>query len=158
MLILWLAASAAQERQWPYLFLMKSDTALCLLILAIGLFGIWAKGRAFNFVGAACACLVIAFAAAALTQYSLSIDLRIDQWRAIYGLLPTDAFPYSNFLAAIVPDQRERVQSSAEQALRASTDYKEQYEVRWPDGSVPWVLAYGRPLIDERGITARMVG
>jgi signal transduction histidine kinase len=80
------------------------------------------------------------------------------QCKAIYGLLPTDPFPYSDFLAAIVPDQCERVQASAEQALRASTDYKEQYEVRWPDGSFHWVLAYGRPLIDERGVTARMVG
>jgi len=381
MLILWVTTSAEQQRQWPYLFLMKSDTALCLLILATALFSLWAKGRVFNLVGAACACLVIAFAAAALTQYSLSNDLGIDQWlvadhstdrwpgrtslgmaisllmigtaylilansrealaaqaillaavvipitsiggylyqasnlspfyrtsvvslhsaictlflctgglflrpaagltqlllsdsiagsvarrllpaaillpaavgaailygerlsvlsnalgfatlvtssalffaaavwivtavmlrtenakaqaestrdaaerrlqvgeqrlrialeaarlgtweylveseelvtsaqcKAIYGLLPTDPFPYSDFLAAIVPEQRERVQSSAEQALRASSDYKEQYEVRWPDGSFHWVLAYGRPLIDERGITARMVG
>ena len=381
MLILWLATGAATQRQWPYLFLMKSGTALCLLILAMSLFGLWAKGRAFNLMAAACACLVIAFAAAVLTQYSLAIDLRIDQWlvadhstdrwpgrtsvgmaisllmigtaylilassrdaltaqaillaavvipitsiggylyqapdllpffrtsvvslhsaictlflcagglflqpaagltrlllsdsiagnvarrllpaaillpaavgaailygermsvlsnalgfamlvttsalvfaaavwivtavmlrtenakaqaestrdaaerrlqvgeqrlrialeaarlgtweylvesetlvtsaqcKAIYGLLPEEPFPYSDFLAAIVPDQRERVQTSAEQALRASTDYKEQYEVRWPDGSFHWVLAYGRPLVDERGITARMVG
>jgi PAS domain S-box-containing protein len=381
MLILWLTTSATTQRQWPYLFLMKADTALCLLILAIGLFGLWATGRVFNIIGAACACLVIAFAAAVLTQYSLSTDLRIDQWlvadhstdrwpgrismgmaisllmigtaylilassrealtaqaillaavvipitsiggylyqapalspfyrtsvvslhaaictlflcagglflrpavgltrlllsdsiagnvarrllpaaillpaavgaailygermgvlsnalgfatlvtssalffatavwivtavmlrtenakaqaestrdaaerqvqvgeqrlrialeaarlgtweylvkseelvtsaqcKAIYGLRPTDPFSYSNFLAAIVHEQRERVQTSAEQSLRASTDYKEQYEVRWPDGSFHWVLAYGRPLVDERGITARMVG
>jgi PAS domain S-box-containing protein len=380
-LILWLTTSPAAQRQWSYLFLMKSDTALCFMILAIALLNLWAKGQVFNVVGAACACLVIAFAAAVLTQYSFSIDLRVDQWlvadhstdrwpgrtsvgmalsllmigtaylilassrealtaqaillaavvipitsiggylyqapelspfyrtsvvslhsaictlflcagglflrpaagltqlllsdsiagnvarrllpaaillpaavgaailygermsvlsnalgfatlvtssalffatavwivtavmlrtenaraqaestrdaaerrlqlgeqrlrialeaarlgtweylvesqelltsaqcKAIYGLLPTDAFPYPDFLAAIVPDQRERVQLSAEQALRASTDYKEQYEVRWPDGSFHWVLAYGRPLIDERGITARMVG
>ena len=50
------------------------------------------------------------------------------------------------------------MQASADQALRASTDYKEQYEVRWPDGSFHWVLAYGRPLVDESGINARMVG
>ena len=80
------------------------------------------------------------------------------QCKAIYGLQATDPFRYSDFLAAIVPDQRERVQASAEQALRASTDYKEQYEVRWPDGSFHWVLAYGRPLVDESGINARMVG
>jgi two-component system CheB/CheR fusion protein len=381
MLILWLTTGAATQRQWPYLFLMKSGTALCLLILAIGLFGLWAKGRTINLMGAACACLVIAFAAAVLAQYSLSIDLGIDQWlvadhstdrwpgrtsvgmaisllmigtaylilassrealtaqaillaavvipitsiggylyqapdlspfyrtsvvslhsaictlflcagglflqpaagltrlllsdsiagnvarrllpaaillpaavgatilygermsvlsnalgfamlvtssalvfaaavwivtavmlrtenakahaestrdaaerrlqvgeqrlrialeaarlgtweylvesenlvtsaqcKAIYGLLPAESFSYSDFLAAIVPDQRERVQTSAEQALRASTDYKEQYEVKWPDGSFHWVLAYGRPLVDETGITARMVG
>jgi PAS domain S-box-containing protein len=381
MLMLWLTASAAQQRQWPYLFLMKSDTALSLLILAIGLFGLWAKSRAFNLMAAACACLVIAFAAAVLTQYFLSIDLGVDQWmavdhsvdrwpgrtsvgmaisllmvgtaylilcssgkaltaqaillaaiviplttvggylyrppdlspfyrtsivslhsaictlflctgglflrpgtgltrlllsdsitgtvarrllpsaillpavvgaailygerigalsnalgfatlvtfaalffaaavwivtammlrtetakaqaeltrddaerllqvgeqrlrialeaarlgtweylvetenlitsvqcKAIYGLQAADAFSYSDFLAAIVPDQRERVQTSAEHALRSSTDYKEQYEVRWPDGSFHWVLAYGRPLADETGITTRMVG
>ena len=79
------------------------------------------------------------------------------QCKAIYGLQSTDPFPYSDFVAAIVPDQRERVQSSAEQALNASTDYKEQYEVKWPDGSLHWVLAYGRPLVDEIGNT-RMVG
>ena len=380
-LIIWLTTSAAQQRQWSYFFLMKSDTALALLILAIGLFGLWTKRYAFNLMGAACACLVIAFAAAALAQYSLSIDLRIDQWlvvdhstdrwpgrtsvgmaisllmigtaylilysspealtaqaillaavvipitsiggylyqapalspfyrtsvvslqsaictlflcsggiflrpasgltrlllsnsiagdvarrllpaaillpaavgaailygermgvlsnalgfatlvtssalffatavwivtavmlrtenakaqaestrdaaerrllvgeqrlrialeaarlgtweylveseelitsaqcKAIYGLQATDPFRYTDFLAAIVPDQRERVQASADQALRASTDYKEQYEVRWPDGSFHWVLAYGRPLVDESGINARMVG
>jgi len=381
MLILWLTMSAAHQRQWPYLFLMKSDSALCLLILAIGLFGLWAKGQVFNFMGAACACLVIAFAIVVLTQYSLSIDLRIDQWlvadhstdrwpgrtsvgmaisllmigtaylilyssrealtaqaillaavvipitsiggylyqapgwspfyrtsvvslhsaictlflcagglslrpasgltrlllsdsiagnvarrllpaaillpaavgatilygermgvlsnalgfatlvtssalffatavwivtavmlrtenaksqaestrdaaerrlqvgeqrlrialeaarlgtweylveseelvtsvqcKAIYGLQATDSFQYLDLIAYIVPDQRERVQDSAEQALRASTDYKEQYEVRWPDGSHHWILAYGRPLADESGITTRMVG
>jgi PAS domain S-box-containing protein len=381
MLILWLTAGPAQQRQWAYFFLMKSDTALCLLILAIGLYGLWAKGRVFNLMGAACACLVIGFSIAMLTQYFLSIDLRIDQWlvadqstdrwpgrtslgmaisllmigtaylilyssseaptaqaillaavvipitsiggylyqapalspfyrasvvslhsaictlllcsgglllrpntgltrlllsdsiagniarrllpaaillpaavgaailygerigvlsnalgfaalvtssalffatavwivtavmlrtenakaqaestrdaaerrlqvgeqrlrialeaarlgtweylvdsdelitspqcKAIYGLLPTDSFRYSDFLAAIVPDQRDRVRTSAEQALRASTDYKEQYEVRWPDGSFHWVLAYGRPLVDEIGINSRMVG
>ena len=79
-LIIWLTTSAAQQRQWSYFFLMKSDTALALLILAIGLLGLWTKRYAFNLMGAACACLVIAFAIAALTQYSLSIDLRIDQW------------------------------------------------------------------------------
>jgi two-component system CheB/CheR fusion protein len=381
MLILWLTTSAAQQHQWLYLFLMKSNTALCFLILAIGLFGLRAQGRALNLVGALCACLVIAFAIAALAQYSLSIDLRIDQWlvadhstdrwpgrtsvgmaisllmigtaylilyssrealtaqaillaavvipvtsiggylyqapalapfyrtsvvslhsaictlflcagglflrpatgltrlllsesiagnvtrrllpaaillptavgaailyaerrgvfstalgfatlvtssalffagavwivtavmlrtekakaqaestrdaaerrlqvgeqrlrialeaarlgtweyrveseelitsaqcKAIYGLQATQPFPYSDFLAAIVPDQRERVQASADQALRAATDYKEQYEVRWPDGSFHWVLAYGRPLADESGMNTLMVG
>jgi hypothetical protein len=48
MLILWSATSAGHQRQWPYLFLMKSDTALCLLILAIGLFSHWARGYIFN--------------------------------------------------------------------------------------------------------------
>jgi len=43
-----LTGSAAQQRQSPYLFLMNSDTALSLLILAIGLIGLWAKRRAFN--------------------------------------------------------------------------------------------------------------
>jgi hypothetical protein len=47
-LTLWLTGSAAQQRQSPYLFLMNGDTALSLLILAIGLIGLWAKRRAFN--------------------------------------------------------------------------------------------------------------
>jgi PAS domain S-box-containing protein len=380
-LIIWLTSSAAQQHQWPYFFLMKSDTALALLILAIGLFGLWTKGYAFNIMAAVCACVVIVFAAVVLAQYFVPIDLGIDQWivadhsidrwpgrtsvgmaisllmlgtaylilsssskaltaqailiaalvipittiggylyqapdlapfyrtsvislhsgictvllcagglflrpstglmrvllsesaagnmarpllasaiilpaavgaailyaehigllgnalgfatlvtfaalffagavwivtatmlraenakaqaeftrdaaqrqiqvgeqrlrialeaarlgtweylveseelitsaqcKAIYGLQATDTFKYSDFLAAIVLDQRERVQNSAEQALLASTDYKEQYEVRWPDGTLHWVLAYGRPLADESGMTTRMVG
>jgi len=79
------------------------------------------------------------------------------QCKAIYGLAPAHPFSYSDFLAAISSDQRERVQASALQALSASSDYKEQYEVKWPDGTLHWVLAYGRPLIDERG-NPRMVG
>jgi PAS domain S-box-containing protein len=381
MLVLWLTTNAEQQRQWSHLFLMKGDTALGLLVLAIGLFGLWNKSYAYNMMAVTCALLVIAFAAAVLTQYFVSIDLGIDQWlvadhsvdrwpgrtsvgmamsllmmaaaylilassrealtaqaillaaliipittvggylyrapdlapfyrtsvislqsaictlflcagglflrpgtglmrvllsestagsmarpllaaavilpagvgagvlyaehigllgnalgfatlvtssalffaaavwivtsmmlrtenakvqaestrdaaerrlqvgeqrlrialeaarlgtweylaeseelltsaqcKAIYGLDATDPFEYSDFLAAIVPDQRERVQNSAQQALAASTDYKEQYEVRWPDGSFHWVLAYGRPLADETGITTRMVG
>src|SRR3984885_14703663 len=79
MLILWLATGAATQRQWPYLFLMKSGTALCLLMLAMSLFGLWAKGRAFNLMAAACACFANTFAAAVLTQYSHAIDLRIYQ-------------------------------------------------------------------------------
>jgi two-component system CheB/CheR fusion protein len=371
MLILWFAASAAQQRRWPYVFLMKSDTALSFLALSIGLLGVSRKDRAFNIVGGACAFLVIAFTAAMLVQHFTPIDLGIDQWivadhstdhwpgrtsvgmalglllmgtaylifssspealtaqaillaafvipittvggylyrasvislhsalctlflcagglflrpnaglmrvllsqsaagnaarrllaaailapaavgaailygehgglvgtafgfstlvtssalffaaavwivtgtmlrsesakaqaeatrdaaerrlrvgeqhlrialeaarlgtweylvksgelltsaqcKAIYGLQAMDSFRYSDFIAAIVPEQRERVQDSAEQALNASTDYKEQYEVEWPDGTLHWVLAYGRPLIDENG-NIRMVG
>lgn len=380
MLIAWATMSAAQQRQWPYLFLMKTDTAAALLLLSIGLLSLWSKRRASRSVGAVCACIVITLAMAILAQYLVPTNLGIDQWlaadytvdrwpgrtsvgmaisllmmgtaylilsssrdaltaqaillaalvipittlggylyrapdlmpfyrasvlslhsglctlflcvgglllqphngltrillsgsaagtvarrllvaaillpvvvgstilyaervgavdsalgfatlvtssalvfaaavwvvtavmlrtetakaqaestrdaaeqllrvgeqrlrialaaarlgtweylvesaelitsaqcKAIYGLQESDNFRYSDFVAAIVPNERERVQASAEQALLASTDYKEQYEVTWPDGSSHWVLAYGRPLVDETGIT-RMVG
>ena len=80
MLILWLMATGAQQRQWPYFFLMKSGTAAALLILALGLFCLWKNGRAWRIAGAVCACSTVGFALAALTQYIAPIDLGIDQW------------------------------------------------------------------------------
>lgn len=79
-LILWVVTSATQQREWSYLFLMKSDTALCFLALSIGLYGVSRKTRAFDIIGGSCAFLVIAFTTAMLTQRFAPIDLGIDQW------------------------------------------------------------------------------
>ena len=88
-------------------------------------------------------------------EYLVESEELITSLRYRQSVLIPRLFFVCRFRDAIVPEQR-KVMQTALQALSASSDYKEQYEVKWPD-EPHWVLAYGRPLTDERGNT-RMVG
>jgi len=106
--------------------------------------------------------LRIALEAGRLGTWEFLVDsgqlITSPQCKAIYGLEADAQFDYSDFLNSILPADRERVRDSAVKAPRELSDYKEQYAVGWPDGTSHWVLASGRPLLDEAGTASRMVG
>ena len=78
--------------------------------------------------------------------------------RAIYGVGENENFTYPQLLAMIHPGDLSTVQ----QALRASVDHGEDYNVEyrisWPDGSAHWVQVNGRTIRGPDDITRGLVG
>lgn len=78
--------------------------------------------------------------------------------KANFGL-PADApFDYPDFLAAIHPDDRDRVRTRVEDAIASGGDYICEYRTIWPDGSVHWIAARGRAEYGEHGAALSMDG
>ncbi len=77
--------------------------------------------------------------------------------KASFGIPTHEKMTYARALAAIHPEDRDRVHAEVERALRDGVDYEVEHRVIWPDGSVRWILARGRR-VDTPGEPARMLG
>ena len=81
-----------------------------------------------------------------------------DFCKASFGRSPGQPFTYDDLRAAIHPDDRARVLAAMRDTIDGLTDYDVEYKNVWPDGSLHWVLARGRALIDGSGKATRLVG
>jgi PAS domain S-box-containing protein len=89
---------------------------------------------------------------------ALSFDTRCEQ---IFGMTPgsSPGTFTQDFLPRVHPDDRERVRTQVDASVRGHTDYRLEYRAVWPDGSIHWVHALGRPYYDARtGEPTRMSG
>lgn len=79
--------------------------------------------------------------------------------RELYGV-PLDApVDFELFVAALHPEDRDRVLADYEAALKAeSEDFSFEHRLVRPDGQVCWLLAHGRVLRDQDGKPARVIG
>jgi PAS domain S-box-containing protein len=64
--------------------------------------------------------------------------------RTLFGLPPDTPPTQERFLAAMHPDDRERVQRAIDRAAAGLDAFDEEYRVVWPDGSVHWLSSRGR--------------
>ncbi len=80
------------------------------------------------------------------------------QCTAHFGLSPGATFSYSGFLEAVYPEDQPALRAVIESAVAEHTDFRHEYRAGWPDGSLHWIVASGRPLYDGEGRAARMVG
>ena len=65
---------------------------------------------------------------------------------------------FENWLGFIDAEDRERVQLALQETLAGKGDYETEYRITFPDGSVHWVGARGRVIVDEAGQPERMIG
>jgi PAS domain S-box-containing protein len=63
-----------------------------------------------------------------------------------------------NWFQSIHPDDAERVREAVARAREDGADYRQQYRVVWPDGSVHWLEAQGKCQRDSNGQATRIVG
>ena len=79
-----------------------------------------------------------------------------DEMYRIYGLDPAK-FPatFEAYLAAVHPDDRDRVRRTVEQAVASSGSYDHEYRIVRPTGEILWVHGRGTPVFDHSG---RMTG
>jgi len=80
------------------------------------------------------------------------------QFKANYGYARDEEFNYPDLFNAMLPDHRDRVKQLVQQAIATNGIYQAEYPVKWPDGSVHWISAHGRPRYNENGQAERMVG
>jgi len=89
---------------------------------------------------------------------TLSVDPRCEH---LFGMAP-GSFQGTfrqDFLPRVHPEDRERVAVEVNASVRDHTDYRLEYRMVWPDGSIHWVQALGHPYYDaETGKPTRMAG
>ena len=80
-------------------------------------------------------------------------------YMSLYGL-PDDHPPleYKDWLERLHPDDRESLQAQVSDALERTHCWDSEFRVRWPDGSVHWLLGRGSVFLDEGGRPIRMAG
>jgi len=81
-----------------------------------------------------------------------------EQFKKLFGR-PTDKeFTYPEMFEAMLPKYREPIRDLVSIAKKNNTTYRGEYEVMWPDGSIHWISAHGRPRYDSQGNAVKMVG
>ena len=65
---------------------------------------------------------------------------------------------YENFMAAVHPDDRERVQRAVNDCIDHNKRYDIDHRVVWPDGTVHWVNEKGNVTRDKNGKAVKMLG
>ncbi|RZM07376.1 MAG: PAS domain S-box protein, partial [Pedobacter sp.] len=80
------------------------------------------------------------------------------RFKNCYGRTTDEDFTYSDLFEAMLPQYREDVKARVAKAKAENSLYKAEYEVQWPDGSIHWISANGRPRYDKEGNADRMVG
>src|SRR5512139_3605032 len=68
------------------------------------------------------------------------------------------ALTYENFLAAIHPDDRQKVIGAVRACVELGAEYNIEHRVVWPDGSVRWLAERGDVVRDATGNPLHMLG
>jgi PAS domain S-box-containing protein len=82
-----------------------------------------------------------------------------DNLEAMFGL-EAGAFDgsFQMFSERLHPDDRDRVLAAVEQAVSTGEDYKIEFRVVYPNGTVRWALSQGKAFYDQNGLPVRMAG
>ncbi len=106
--------------------------------------------------------LQIALDAARLGSYDIDLATRkmicTDQCKLNYGWPIDQEFHFDDMMALIQPDFLPYVDQQIRQAIEHDTVYRAEYEIRWPDGSLHWISASGKPRYDQDGRAQRVIG
>lgn len=108
--------------------------------------------------------LRLAFDAAYLGAWDWNIKSGELKWHGhhekMFGFAPgTFDGRYETFLNVIHPEDRAAAVALIQRALAEKRqEYRNEFRVLWPDGSVHWILAQGRFYFNENGDPVRLVG
>ncbi|OUC12882.1 MAG: hypothetical protein B0A82_20215 [Alkalinema sp. CACIAM 70d] len=64
---------------------------------------------------------------------------------------------YQDWVNRVHPDDLPKIEASIQESIAQKKDYREEYRVIWPDGTVHWIFAMGR-CIYEQDQPIRMIG
>ncbi|UMY16947.1 PAS domain-containing protein [Methylobacterium organophilum] len=81
-----------------------------------------------------------------------------DLCRESFGRHATDPFTYDDLVAAVVPEDRERMQAAMHRSIARKADYDIEYRVRTPAGEVRWLQMRGQTAYRADGEPLSMAG
>jgi PAS domain S-box-containing protein len=82
---------------------------------------------------------------------------RNDLHDQIFGhSMPLRSWTINDFYSHLHPDDRQRTEEILNQSIKNKTDYRNEFRVVWPDGSIHWILASARMDSQESG--DRLIG
>lgn len=104
----------------------------------------------------------VALAAANIAVWEWNLVTGEQKWsgecQKMLGL-PADAqVGFESFSSVVHPDDLPKLKQDVEGAIREHRDHNCEFRVVWPDGSVHWQIAIGRPVYDDHGRPIRMIG
>jgi PAS domain S-box-containing protein len=67
-----------------------------------------------------------------------------DQWRALFGLAPSERLELTGILQRLHPDDRESLRQTLASALTRRGGHETEYRIVLPDGQVRWIASRGR--------------
>jgi PAS domain S-box-containing protein len=107
--------------------------------------------------------LRVAFETARMGSWSWNLATGIVTWdehmELRYGLEPgTFGGSFEEFVSRVHPDDRQRTLEEVDWARTMEAELTFEHRVVWPDGSVHWLEARGRPVRDDKGEFVGMVG
>ncbi len=77
----------------------------------------------------------------------------------LLGLTPHEIVPnYQVWRDRVHPEEIDRIEQAIWYALDTHSDYKGEFRVIYPDGSLHWMMARGRGIYDTQGKPVRMIG
>lgn len=88
-------------------------------------------------------------------------DLRLvtsDICKTNFGREPDEPFTFEDLVAAILPEDRDRMQAAMAASVETRGDYDIEYRVRLPGGDVRWLQARGQTFHDADGRPLSMAG
>jgi PAS domain S-box-containing protein len=101
-------------------------------------------------------------AAARLGSWTLDlVDMRLlasDSCKQNLGRQPDEPLTYTDLIEAILPEDRDRMQTAVRASVESRTDYDIEYRVRLPRGEVRWLQIRGQPFYGVEGQPLSMAG
>ena len=77
----------------------------------------------------------------------------------VMGLLPFSVEPsYQVWANCVYPEDLPQAEAAVEAAIAGKKEYRFEYRVVWPDGTIRWVVERGEPIFDEDGQCVRVMG
>jgi PAS domain S-box-containing protein len=100
--------------------------------------------------------------ASRLGSWTLDLDdMRLtasESCKRTLGRDPAEPFSFDDLLAAILPEDRERMQAAVRESIATGSDYDIEYRIRTPAGEVRWLQIRGQPFHDADGVPLSMAG
>jgi formate hydrogenlyase transcriptional activator len=78
--------------------------------------------------------------------------------RELYGFAPDQELKFEGFIQIVDHEDRSRVRQSVEQVTQTREDFREEYRIAHPDGTIRWMAARGRPYFNTAGEPERLMG
>ncbi len=76
----------------------------------------------------------------------------------IYGRPPAELTHVSLIYACVHEEDREKVRRELAPAIVGTGEYRSEFRVVWPDGSLHWILAFGRTVRSANGAPTGIIG
>lgn len=93
-----------------------------------------------------------------VVEFETGIMKSNDQFKANYGYGAGESVSYPDIFEAMLPQYRQVIKRAVKDAVVNKGVYQAEYEVRWRDGSVHRIRAYGRPVYDADGKSTHIIG
>jgi PAS domain S-box-containing protein len=81
-----------------------------------------------------------------------------ERCKALFGIEHTAAVTRERFLAAVHEEDRPHVEEALRFALETGTDYKVEFRIVLPDGTMRWIAVRARSRRDDAGARGEMTG